>query len=816
MAIAFDAVASKSSDASGITTINWAHVIGSGSNRFLLIGIVMANTAVSVSSVTVGLQNATFLRADANSTWVRNEIWYLVNPTTGSQTITVNISGSGTYGIACGSCSYSGVDQSSPIDTSAQKTAFSNHPNVDITLAGTNEWAFILSGWITSNTVNSHDSGQTHRFYEHSGDTFNNSSDGDDISEASAGAKNYQLTLSGNWFWECQAVAFKPVAVPVDWTKTVTQPVSLLSLLTKTSQYQRTLTQAKTVASSSLKSVTKAPMTQAASVTISYVKGPGKVGTQPATVLSSSTKVAEFTRAPTQPITAASSGLKSATKAPITQQVAVGSSMAIGSASSKVQIVVAASSLTKISQYTRSPVQLVAVVASLLKSSSVQPPTQMLTIVISGFKDVTKPLSQDVSVLGLLSRQIEKNIDQPVTVLITILGQTYTLTVEQLISILASSVRITQFTRSPEQPVSAASSGFKDVTKSPGDAVVVTSSSVKQSGKVGAQPVSILSSSVKVAEFTRSQPITTADTSTKDEMKLLSQLTTVLASKAISTRYERTQLITVLPTSISILELIRILTQPITVVTTKLTAAEYDRVFTETISVPTSLFKTSGPSGLQSITVLPQALRDIQALYTQPISVITAATSVMSLIRLLTQPVSVYSASSKDEMKLLSELTSVLPTKATLAQYQRVRTQPVTVLPQAFKDAQALYTQPISIITVPTSVLSLIRLLTQPITMHAALSKDEMKLLSQLTTVLPSKAISTQYQRTQLITVFSAPSSIREIIQILTQPVSVGTVLAKSMTKEMLEILVSIAELIYVPEMGMWVYIIDGELGTVL
>jgi len=208
MAIDFDNVAHTKYDGS-VSSINWPHTVGSGTNRLLLIAIAFAPTTVSVSSVTVGSQSATFLRADSNSTWARGEIWYLLNPTSGSQTITVNFSNN-VSGCACGSCSYSGVAQTGTFDTSAAKTAFSATPNVDITLAGSSECVFIHSCWIANRTVSSHDSGQTHRYYEWSGNTYNVSCDGDDKSESSSGAKNYQITISSTWFWVCQAVAFNP------------------------------------------------------------------------------------------------------------------------------------------------------------------------------------------------------------------------------------------------------------------------------------------------------------------------------------------------------------------------------------------------------------------------------------------------------------------------------------------------------------------------------------------------------------------------------------------------------------------------------
>jgi len=208
--IGFDAVGSGN-NGSGATSITWTHVVGSGSDRLMLIGVSIRTTTVSVSSITVGSQNATFIRADNNGTNIRAELWYLLNPTAGSQTVTVNLSG--TSKAAGGSCTYTGVNQTSPFDTNNANTGTSTTPNCSITLAGTNEWTFHNIAWQGIATVSSHDSGQTDRWNQATtggAAATKNTSHGDDKKEPTSGSKSYQVTVSASSIWVFQVVAFKP------------------------------------------------------------------------------------------------------------------------------------------------------------------------------------------------------------------------------------------------------------------------------------------------------------------------------------------------------------------------------------------------------------------------------------------------------------------------------------------------------------------------------------------------------------------------------------------------------------------------------
>jgi hypothetical protein len=213
--IAYDAVGSGN-NGDGATTISWTHVVGSGTNRFMVIGISIRTVTVSVLSVAVGGQSATFLRSDARGTDVKGEIWYLVNPNSGSKTVTVTLSASSK---ACGgSVSYTGVAQTSPIDAHNGVSYGGETPSVSLTTTVKNCWIFSNLAISGTATVNAHGSGQVHRYYQvgtGAGPPSRAGDDGDDKPTTTAGS--YAMSWTMSWWADvvAQAVAFKPAPPPV-------------------------------------------------------------------------------------------------------------------------------------------------------------------------------------------------------------------------------------------------------------------------------------------------------------------------------------------------------------------------------------------------------------------------------------------------------------------------------------------------------------------------------------------------------------------------------------------------------------------------
>jgi len=136
--IGLDATGSNAS-ATVSTGLTWTHVVGTKSSRILIVGVSLrsdssaggagANTVVN--TITLGAAGLTCLAAiDDNATgtchtgasssptvFVRSEIWYLLNPLSGSQTITVTANNATT--IAGISSSFFDVIQTAPTGATA-------------------------------------------------------------------------------------------------------------------------------------------------------------------------------------------------------------------------------------------------------------------------------------------------------------------------------------------------------------------------------------------------------------------------------------------------------------------------------------------------------------------------------------------------------------------------------------------------------------------------------------------------------------------------------------------------------------------------
>ena len=213
--IAYDSVGSGN-NGDGTANITWSHVVGSGTNRFMVIGISIRTEPVSVSSVTVGGQSATFLRSDGG-TEVRGEVWYLINPDSGSKTVTVTLSA--TSKASGGSVSYTGVAQTSPIDNHRGDLYSGTSPSVSLTTTMDNDWIFSNLAISGTATVVTHGSGQVHRYYQigtaGSGPSRPAAVDGDDKPTTTAGS--YTISWSMSFYIDvvAQAVALKPALSPV-------------------------------------------------------------------------------------------------------------------------------------------------------------------------------------------------------------------------------------------------------------------------------------------------------------------------------------------------------------------------------------------------------------------------------------------------------------------------------------------------------------------------------------------------------------------------------------------------------------------------
>jgi hypothetical protein len=213
--IAYDSVGSGH-NGDGTSNITWSHAVGSGANRFMMIGISIRTVTVSALSVTVGGQSATLLRSDIRDPAVRAETWYLVNPDSGPKTVTVMLSDISKA--SGGSISYSGVLQTDPIDSHVSASYGGVNPSVSLTTTVNNNWVFANLAVSGTATITAHGNGQVHRYYQigtGGGGTSRAGADGDDRSTTALGL--YTMSWNMSFYSDCvtQAVAFKPAAPPV-------------------------------------------------------------------------------------------------------------------------------------------------------------------------------------------------------------------------------------------------------------------------------------------------------------------------------------------------------------------------------------------------------------------------------------------------------------------------------------------------------------------------------------------------------------------------------------------------------------------------
>ena len=122
--------ASNSGYQASLSTYSWTHRIGTGvANRALTVGVGILATG-TVTSITYNGVDLSFVRTDSNGVY-RSEIWRLVAPATGDNTVTVNLSVSLTS--IANAESYWNVDQSTPIDAHNGNNGTGNPASASVT-----------------------------------------------------------------------------------------------------------------------------------------------------------------------------------------------------------------------------------------------------------------------------------------------------------------------------------------------------------------------------------------------------------------------------------------------------------------------------------------------------------------------------------------------------------------------------------------------------------------------------------------------------------------------------------------------------------
>ncbi|MGB8780198.1 MAG: hypothetical protein WCD81_06065 [Candidatus Bathyarchaeia archaeon] len=219
--ITFDS-SSSGNNGNGATTITWKHTTGSGSNRTMIVGvsIKLSSGSEKVTSISYGSQSLTFLRADTDQGQnIRSEIWYLIAPSTGTSTVTVNLSAN--TKATGGSVTYSGVSQTPPVSgDSSGGSGSSSSPSASITVSTSN--SFLVGNVAVrypgnqAPSVVSEGAGQTMRWDNATTFQSPNSNNRDHGSEMGpvTGSLTMSWNLSGSADWAVSIVTLKPTVQP--------------------------------------------------------------------------------------------------------------------------------------------------------------------------------------------------------------------------------------------------------------------------------------------------------------------------------------------------------------------------------------------------------------------------------------------------------------------------------------------------------------------------------------------------------------------------------------------------------------------------
>lgn len=124
MALAYDATAGTNKYHPASNTIAWNHTCSTGTNRVLIVCVGLRGDGESrtISSATYNSIAMTSAGYKAYGTHALSQIFYLVNPATGTNAVSIAASGGTDLFMCGGSVSFTGADQAEPIIgfTSAQ------------------------------------------------------------------------------------------------------------------------------------------------------------------------------------------------------------------------------------------------------------------------------------------------------------------------------------------------------------------------------------------------------------------------------------------------------------------------------------------------------------------------------------------------------------------------------------------------------------------------------------------------------------------------------------------------------------------------
>ncbi len=203
----YSAIALDSTSTSGVgsyvNTLSWNHTIGSGANRVLVVGIY-TYYGLNVTGITFNGVAMT-ASATASRTAACVSTWFLVAPATGTHSITVSYSGyEYTWG---GATSFSGVDQTSPINATGTATGYSFN-NITNSVTPLVDSCFVLDFLGMTDPASITSVIWTQQFFVRNG------SDGTALAGSLAGPISPALIQTNTWVLE-NTVAWADVALVI-------------------------------------------------------------------------------------------------------------------------------------------------------------------------------------------------------------------------------------------------------------------------------------------------------------------------------------------------------------------------------------------------------------------------------------------------------------------------------------------------------------------------------------------------------------------------------------------------------------------------
>jgi uncharacterized repeat protein (TIGR01451 family) len=130
--IAVDKVTTSPGPNANVTSLTFAHTVGSGPNRILIVAISLNHPNVTATGITYAGKALTNIGAEVGSQ-NRTEMWYLVAPPSGTADVIINMSAA--KRVVGTAISFTGVNQTTPLGTFVGATAQSTAASVTVTSA---------------------------------------------------------------------------------------------------------------------------------------------------------------------------------------------------------------------------------------------------------------------------------------------------------------------------------------------------------------------------------------------------------------------------------------------------------------------------------------------------------------------------------------------------------------------------------------------------------------------------------------------------------------------------------------------------------